>query len=415
MSVTNDCSEGSQKAGEVKLFSNLLRGLIWFLSVMFLSVVAILAGEVRIDADIPAGNIVVEQIEGDRIRLHQAERDTPRFWFHWCFRVRGAQGRTLTFEFTKGHVFGTRGPAISSDGGQTWRWLGRKVVKGDTFTCTFPELQDEVRLAFAIPYTEQNLKAFLKPLQDHPALKMEELARTPHGRNIELLRAGAVNGSAKHRVLLTCRHHACESMANFVLEGVLSKTLDESATGRWLRAHVEISAVPFMDKDGVEEGDQGKLRTPHDHWLDYGEESRYVSVQKLKERFQESQKRPVTIAIDLHCPYLSDNKVFIALGSDPKIAAETERFSRLFEQSNHGTLVYRQSNNLPFNKGWNTPETYKGVRSFWQWAERLPEVKVVGTLEIPYASVEKEEVTPESARQLGQELAVAIERSFKSR
>lgn len=383
-------------------------------SMGLLSVTTALADEVRIDTEIPAGNVIVEQIEGDRIRLHQAERDTPRFWFHWCFRVQGAQGRTLTFEFTKGHVFGARGPAISDNGGQTWRWLGRNVVKGDAFTYTFPEHSDEVRLAFAIPYTEQNLNAFLVPLRNHPAFKVEELARTPHGRGVKLLRAGAVDGSAKMRVLLTCRHHACESAANFVLEGILRKVLDDGESGKWLRTHVEIITVPFMDKDGVEEGDQGKLRTPHDHWLDYGENSRYVSVQKLKERFEGSQKMPVTIAIDLHCPYLSDSKIFVALGSDPKIAAETERFSRMLEQSNNGALTYRQRNNLPFNKGWNTPETYQDVQSFWQWAERLPGAKVVGTLEIPYASVEKEEVTPDSARQLGRELAVAIERYLKS-
>jgi hypothetical protein len=38
---------------------------------------------------------------------------------------------------------------------------------------------------------------------------------------------------------------------------------------------VEFCIAPFMDKDGVEEGDQGKLRWPHDHWEDYAEGSRY--------------------------------------------------------------------------------------------------------------------------------------------
>src|SRR5262247_3923851 len=80
---------------------------------------------VRVDADIPGGNIVVDKIEGDTVSVHQDLRDTQGHWFYWQFRVRGAQGRTLTFQFTKGDVVGVLGPAMSVDGGESWTWLGK--------------------------------------------------------------------------------------------------------------------------------------------------------------------------------------------------------------------------------------------------------------------------------------------------
>ena len=52
-----------------------------------------------VDADIPAGNIIVNSVEGDVVKIRQDFRDTPGHWFYWAFRVRGAAGRTLTFDF----------------------------------------------------------------------------------------------------------------------------------------------------------------------------------------------------------------------------------------------------------------------------------------------------------------------------
>lgn len=52
--------------------------------------------ELQIDADFPGGNVVVDGVAGDVVRLHPDLRDTEGNWFYWCCRVRGAAGRTLT-------------------------------------------------------------------------------------------------------------------------------------------------------------------------------------------------------------------------------------------------------------------------------------------------------------------------------
>ena len=91
-----------------------------------------------VDANYPGGNIIVERIEGDAICLQPDMRDTEGWWFYWNFRVRGAQGRTLTFRFSGDNPIGVRGPAVSTDGGRSWSWLGSEAVQDASFKYAFP-------------------------------------------------------------------------------------------------------------------------------------------------------------------------------------------------------------------------------------------------------------------------------------
>src|SRR5690606_10074741 len=72
----------------------------------------------------------------------------------------------------------------------------------------------------------------------------------------------------------------------------------------WLRDNVEFFIVPFLDKDGVEDGDQGKIRLPHDHNRDYKDESIYNSIAELRQIIPEWGQGKLKIGIDIHCPYL---------------------------------------------------------------------------------------------------------------
>ena len=116
----------------------------------------------RIDADFAGGSIVVDAIDGDTVRLHQELRDTGSDWFYWYFRIRDAAERTVFFDFTASQAIGTCGPAISTDGGQTWSWLGRHVVVDNSFVYTFDAAApDDVRFSFAMPHQQSR---WLDPL-----------------------------------------------------------------------------------------------------------------------------------------------------------------------------------------------------------------------------------------------------------
>jgi hypothetical protein len=367
----------------------------------------------QVDAAFPGGNIVVERIAGDDVFLHPDLRDTAGDWFYWSFRVRGAQSRKLTFHFTKSNPIGVRGPAVSTDGGQSWVWLGTQAVQGATFSYSFATDADDIRFGVAFSYTERNLGLFLASRTNNPHLKVETLCRTAQGRDAELLRAGRLDGRAAYRVALTCRHHCCEMMASFALEGVLEAVLDDSAEGRWLCEHVEFFVVPFVDKDGVEAGDQGKNRKPHDHNRDYSGESLYATVRAIRAQLPQWSDGKLRFALDMHCPTLrgggNEQLVFVG-GPDAKVWQEMERFARVLETTQTGPLVFQSRNNLPFGQSWNTPANYSGGTSFARWAATLPGVRAAATLEIPYANAGGVAVTDQSARALGHDLARALQK-----
>lgn len=362
-----------------------------------------------VDADFPGGNIIVEKIEGDTILLRQDPRDTQGFWFYWHFRVNGCAGQEMRFVFTDGNVVGVRGPAVSQDGGASWNWLNTLTGVGSEFSYKCQPGLDEVRFCFAVPYVQSNLEAFLSRYPDHPCLRRQALCKTIKGREAELLSLGNLEGAAKHGILMTCRHHCCEMMANYVLEGVMESALAPDELGSWYRDNVRLDAVPFVDKDGVEQGDQGKNRRPRDHGRDYAGRSIYPETAATRRRWLDSGAQGPDLILDLHCPHISGshNECIYFVGNKSNWA-EIERFSAILEPACRDPLPFRQANNLPFGQAWNVGSNYVEGMSLAAAAQGLPGVRLAASLEIPYANVEGAEVTPDACRAFGRDLAKSI-------
>jgi hypothetical protein len=366
-----------------------------------------------VDCDFPGGNILVERIENDKVYLYQDQRDTPSPWFYWYFRVRGAAGRTVTFHFVRGNVLGVRGPAVSLDGGRTWQWLGAESMHGPTFKYRFPDEAEEVRFCLATPYQQSDLDTFLRRFVECPHLVAETHSTTRKGRITRRLRLGKLDSEPVHRVLVTCRHHSCEMMASWALEGLMESFLAEYDTGAWYRDCVEMLVLPLMDKDGVEDGDQGKNRTPHDHNRDYFGESLYPSVAALRRFVPTWSAGRLRMALDLHCPWIrgggdgtsSNQRIFLVGNPSPEIWQKQQEFGRVLQQVRTGPLSYDVKHNLPWGEKWNTLEE---PRSCSRWAADLPGVLFATTVELPYADVAGDPVTAQSARRFGYDLAEAM-------
>ena len=366
------------------------------------------AAPVQIDSDFPGGNILVERVDNDTIFLRQDPRDTPGFWFYWAFRVRGAEGRRLTFQFTDGKVVGVRGPAVSRDGGSTWFWHDDDSVTPSSFAYTFGPDEVRTRFCLAMTYGRADLDGMFKRYEGRRDFVVEQHARSRKKRPVPRFRFGCLEEEPKHRVLFACRHHACEMMASWVLEGIVESVLADSDRSDWLRQNVEFLCVPMMDLDGVEDGDQGKNREPHDHNRDYLDEPIYPEVAALKELVPSWSRGRLSLAIDLHCPYIrggNNEEVFFVGGPDEEMAMRLAAFSRILESVQTGPLVYDADHNIPWGQSWNNMQE---ARSFGRWAALLPGMKLATTLETPYADAGGKPVTRESARALGGDLAAAI-------
>ncbi len=374
--------------------------------------------EPGVDGAFAGGNILVERVEGDEYRLRQDVRDTEGHWFYWCFRVHGAAGRTLRFALPP-RVVGVRGPAVSLDGGRSWRWMGAEAVKDGRFSWTFVEDADEVRFSYGMPYVQEHLERFLV---EAPAVRVDSLCRSHRrGRPVERLRWGPSEGHVSARVLLTARHHACEMMANYVLEGVVQASLSDSETGAWLRENVAFAAVPFVDKDGAEEGDQGKNRRPHDHGRDYGPDgSRYAESRALRAWAAEWMRGEPACVLDLHCPgtrgRFHEMVLFPCRVRSPENWRRLRPFLERLEVCRTGPLPFSLAENEAFETWDGRPiQASQPLQSFAAWAESLPGVRFAAPLETPYANASGQEVNAQSARRLGRDLAQALRLFFGDR
>lgn len=378
-----------------------------------------------VDAHFPGGNILVDQIDGDVISLRQDLRDTNGDWFYWALRIRGAAGRRLTFRFTAGDVIGTRGPAVSLDRGTTWQWLGDACVvrrpPGDiSFTYDVPADAQVVLLAFCPTYTHRHLDDFLARHAPASPLQRRVLCRSRTGREVDLF---TLDGQAAQvGVLITGRHHACEAMASYCMEGFLDAALADDEVGKWMRHKVNLAVVPFMDADGVEAGDQGKNRRPYDHNRDYGGEtgdSIYPETKALRQWAPAWLSRnAMNIAFDMHCPWIrggmNERAYFVGL-PNALVWQRVTAFSRVLEQCGTGPIRYRERDNLPFGQDWNTLDGNAiGGRTCARWASELPNVRFATTLEVPYANAGEVDVTPAAAHTLGRDLAAAVQRYVTS-
>ncbi|MCE9534719.1 MAG: hypothetical protein K8T89_26890, partial [Planctomycetes bacterium] len=236
--------------------------------------------KVSIRADFPGGNVVVVKNEGNTIELAPDLRG-GRPWFYWYFEAEASQPGKVTFAFANPPMVGVRGPAISLDDGKSWQWHGAEhvayapppgkdgVKQRESFTYEFTAKNLKVRFAVVIPYGQSELDEFLKKHGKNPHLTQKVLTKSTKGKAVELFQIGKPGPNVK-TLLLTARHHACETMASYVLEGFIEEALSDSPAGVAFRKRFALFVVPFVDKDGVLAGDQGKNRNPHDHNRDYG-------------------------------------------------------------------------------------------------------------------------------------------------
>ena len=300
--------------------------------------------------------------------------------------------------------------------GRSRYWLGQEAVNGNSFRFSFPDSASEVRFSFAMPYQESHWSRFIADVGDHLAVKQDRLCVTAKGREVECLTLHCRSKLPQHRVVITCRHHCCEMMANYVLEGLIRWILVDRRA-EWLRDNVEFLLVPFVDKDGVQEGDQGKSRRPRDHGLDYEGESIFAATKNIRTRLPEWGGGRLRVGLDLHCPHISgahNEAIYLVGSADDLVAAEQERFSHLLEAVTEGPLPFSSANFLPFGASWNTDANYEGGKGFDQWVAELPGVLLGTAIEIPYATASGAEVNRESARLFGIDLAKGILEYLKS-
>ena len=361
----------------------------------------------KVDTQIPAGNGIIHRVEGDRIFLSPDNRDSTRDWFYWHVRIRNCAGQNITLLFDRPCCTTVRGAAVSRDQGRTWAWVPEYVPYSEEVHINAGDA-DELRVCLAFPYTLASLDTFLKQIPETAPVRRHELCRTREGRPVPWLELGASKGTEQTQWVFTARHHACEMMANYVLEGILTEFLDTPSLHRTHRLLV----VPLVDLDGVEKGDQGKDRAPRDHNRDYDPPAVHPETAALRAWIEAETDDRLAACLDLHCPFVvgeAHNQKLYFVGSESAVIWKWQQtFAKRLEALNRSPLPFSADDAMPFGQAWNTAKNYKQGLSFIRWMIQTRPHSMSSTLEIPYADVKGHAVTPGTARAFGRSVGRAL-------
>ena len=360
----------------------------------------------KIDTDIPGGNVLVLSSDEREALLKKDLRDTEGDWFYWCFRAEFDKKGTYTFRFepAASPAVGSRGPAISADGGLTWRWAepGTWDRKENFFRFHYDGGEaNPLIFCLAMQYQEINLNAFLREYADSPYLEHSILCRSRKGRVVPLLRIAEPGRNPVHKLLLTSRHHCCEMTATYVLEGMLREALENPG----FRERLEVFAVPFADCDGVADGDQGKNRKPHDHARDYGKNPIYPETNGIMELVK---REKIDMVFDLHCPWIygeGDEYLYFVGPRSRRMEKGTLRLAALAANDPSRRVPFSAENIILYGTQWNTAANYTQGQTLAQWAGDLPFAELVTSMEIPYANVRDFTLTADACRSFGRTIA----------
>ena len=363
---------------------------------------------VEISKELPAGNINVLDIQCDRVFLEPELRDSRDDWFYWKFKAVFDAPGEVCFRFSHPNKIGTRGPAVSMDRGATWTWRPDAVrSKCDfVFDCRRP---GEIWFCQALPYLQTDLARFTSEFRDHPALYPSSLCRSRKGREVELLELR--KGDPPLAIVITARHHCQEMSASMVLEGVLRHIM--TADDGFLRK-IALYTVPFVDKDGVEDGDQGKSRIPRDHARDYDGKPIYPETAAVWKLIGE--KKPFLV-LDLHSPWIRgqhNETPYLVENRHARFAAELVRFAEILEREAPACAPFSAADTIHWGSGWNTDANFTpgagsgGGLNLATACGDLPFVRFASTIEIPFANFGDKTMTRREFLLFGDALARVI-------
>lgn len=216
----------------------------------------------KISSNFDGGAIdLVSAERPDRIDLHIPQDSHAEFsqWFY--FRLQGARDTACTVRLLNAST--TTFPdgwkdylAVASYDQQTWFRVPTSY-DGRVLTIDHTPEYDSVHYAYFEPYSRDRNLALLSKAQLSPLVRLENIATTYDGRDLNLVVVG--NPSARYKIWVIARQHPGETMAEWFVEGMLDALIDnvDPIAASILQESV-FYLVPNMNPDGSV---RGNLRT----------------------------------------------------------------------------------------------------------------------------------------------------------
>nr|WP_181210479.1 carboxypeptidase family protein [Psychrobacter sp. D2]MBA2057955.1 carboxypeptidase family protein [Psychrobacter sp. D2] len=221
----------------------------------------------HITANFDAGNIEVISLE-DKKDIQLAIRpDVGGEFFQWFnFRITGQIGEQYVLNILNAGEAAFPGgwesyQAVASYDREYWFRLPTSYKDGK-LTINVDMECETIQIAFFAPYSYERHQDLLAAVQMHPFVTLEYLGETLDKRDLTLVKISDGDSSSdesKRNIWITARQHPGETMAEWLVEGLMYSLLDgDNATGKLLLDKANFYIVPNMNPDGSV---RGHLRT----------------------------------------------------------------------------------------------------------------------------------------------------------
>ena len=284
----------------------------------------------RISANFDGGNIQVVNLDNkDDIQLAIRPDAGGEFYQWFNFRFEGEVGNHYTLNIinagTASYPKGWQDyQAVASYDRQHWFRVPTQYQDG-TLSIQLELECDAIQIAYFAPYSYERHLDLLSSAQLHPDVTLEHLGLTLDGRDITLVKVG--NGdSAKRNIWITARQHPGETMAEWLVEGLINRLLDNDCpTAKSLLDKANFYIVPNMNPDGSV---RGHLRT-NAVGVNLNREWQSPSLEKSPEVYHVVNKMK-QIGVDLFYDVHGDEGLpYVFLAGCEGIPAYSDRLAQL--------------------------------------------------------------------------------------
>lgn len=284
----------------------------------------------HISANFDAGNIEVINLE-DENNIELAIRpDVGGEFFQWFnFRITGQIGEHYVLNILNaGEAAFAAGwesyQAVASIDREYWFRLPTSYKDGK-LTIEVDMQCETMQIAYFAPYSYERHQDLLAGVQLHPLVTLEHLGETLDKRDLTLVKIGDGDKN-KRTIWITARQHPGETMAEWLVEGLMHSLLDsDNATAKQLLDKANFYIVPNMNPDGSV---RGHLRT-NAVGTNLNREWSNPSIDKSPEVYHVINKMEAT-GVDLFYDVHGDEEIpFVFLAGSQGTPSYNDRLARL--------------------------------------------------------------------------------------
>lgn len=215
--------------------------------------------KINVNTKFDAGSIEIVNIENPgniQLKVRHDTNSEFKQWFYFQLNNVGNKDIKITISELKTSAYpgGWENYKVCmSYDNQYWTRLETKF-DGDNLTFGLKPGSNTIYFAYFEPYSYQRHLDLIGYASQVEGVEHQILVLTAQGRNIDLLVVGDAS-TAKNKIWVIARQHPGETMAEWFMEGLIHKLLDDQdSTSRTLLGDSVFYLVPNMNPDGAYAG-----------------------------------------------------------------------------------------------------------------------------------------------------------------